>query len=78
VPIDKEREDMMDPMWYMAYVPVFLIGVLAGYASGRVTGEREVRETRAAKNKKCPWSNCPHRVVCHRASQCIGWKWPHN
>ena len=62
---------MMDPIWYIAYVPVFLIGVLAGYGSGRVSGEREVRETRAAKNKKCPWSNCPH---CRPS----GWKWPYN
>ena len=37
---------MMDPIWYIAYVPVFLIGVLAGYGSGRVTGERDERDER--------------------------------
>ena len=59
---------MMDPIWYIAYVPVFLIGVLAGYGSGRVSGERE---SRAVKNKKCPWINCPR-------SRPETWKWPYN
>tara|TARA_Y100000034_G_C6811187_1_gene364548 strand:+ start:827 stop:970 length:144 start_codon:yes stop_codon:yes gene_type:complete len=36
---------MMDPMWYLAYIPVFLIGVMAGYKTG-------VMQSRAAKNKK--------------------------
>jgi hypothetical protein len=36
---------MMDPMWYLAYIPVFLIGVMAGYKTG-------VLQTRAVKKKK--------------------------
>ena len=36
---------MMDPMWYLAYIPVFLIGVITGYKTG-------VQQTRAVKNKK--------------------------
>jgi hypothetical protein len=24
----------MDPMWYLAYIPVFLIGLFAGYKTG--------------------------------------------
>ena len=59
---------MMDPIWYMAYIPVFLIGVLAGYGSGRVSGERELR---AAKNKKCPHKNCEE---CRAET----WTWPYN
>jgi hypothetical protein len=40
---------MMDPMWYLAYIPVFLIGVITGYKTG-------VLQTRAVKKKK----SCNH------------------
>jgi hypothetical protein len=40
---------MMDPMWYLAYIPVFLIGVITGYKTG-------LMESRADKKKK----SCNH------------------
>ena len=40
---------MMDSMWYLAYIPVFLIGVMAGYKTG-------VIQSPAAKKKK----SCNH------------------
>ena len=49
---------MMDLIWYVAYIPVFLIGVLAGFTSGLVSGERAARESRADKNKKCRGDEC--------------------